>query len=232
MKIASEYYEDSYIEEYTLHKNRYLQPDKFQKQKIANIKKLIETCDLSLILDIGCGIGTVALLVSQKERFVVAQDYAKAGLIIGKEIANKEDKQISWLQGGIENLPYRNQVFKTIIAADLFEHLDDEDSYLLIKELRRILLPDGQLAIYSPDKNHILERFKSWGLMKSDESHIGLRNRARIQAITEKAGFKTIKSFSAPSHIPVLKTVEIISSRLPVLRTLFSRRICWLGHPI
>ncbi|MBN1232853.1 MAG: methyltransferase domain-containing protein [Candidatus Coatesbacteria bacterium] len=231
MDIKSIYYDSEYSEEYLLHKNRYLNPDRFQEQKIKNIKSLISNSDLSILLDIGCGIGTIALTEYTDEKTVVGQDYALSGLKIGYSIAKNEKKEIFWIKGSINYMPYNDATFTTIIAADLFEHLDDKDSALLLSELKRILKREGTLAIYSPSKEHFLEKLKKMHILKLDESHIGMRSVKQIQKIAENAGFITIKSYYAVSHIPILKQFEIIFGRIPFIKGLFKRRICWLGSP-
>lgn len=231
MDIKSVYYDSEYSEEYILHKKRYLNPDRFQEQKIKNIKSLISDSDLSILLDIGCGIGTIALTEYSNKRIVVGQDYALSGLKIGYSIAENEKKEIFWIKGNISFMPYKDASFTAIIAADLFEHLDDLDSALLLSELRRILKREGKLAIYSPSSEHFLEKLKKKHILKHDESHIGMRSVKQMQKIAENAGFVTLKSYYAVSHIPILKQFENILGRIPLIKGLFKRRICWLGSP-
>lgn len=88
------------------------------------------------LLDLGTGDGqTLAALVEV------------GGLVVGV------DSAIDLLRPGDVNaegdrLPFRDQSFATVLAADLFHHLDDERLALVLTEIVRVLEPRGLLVAW------------------------------------------------------------------------------------
>ena len=88
------------------------------------------------LLDLGTGDGqTLAALVDP------------GGLVVGV------DRTIDLLRPGDVNaeadrLPFSDQSFATVLAADLFHHLDDERLALVLTEISRVLEPQGLLVAW------------------------------------------------------------------------------------
>ena len=94
------------------------------------------------ILDAGCGTG-INLKHLQGYGYAEGLDISKEALRISSE------RGLSSLTcGSIDRLPYKGSVFDIILALDVLEHMEDDLS--AIKELFRVLRPDGFLIITVP----------------------------------------------------------------------------------
>jgi ubiquinone/menaquinone biosynthesis C-methylase UbiE len=89
------------------------------------------------ILDIGCGTGIYAKILSRKGARVCGIDISEEMI----KIAKKENPKIEFKIGDIEKLPYKNKEFDIILAALVLEYLPSWDRSL--KEVRRVLKKNG-----------------------------------------------------------------------------------------
>ena len=81
------------------------------------------------LLDVGCGRGELAR--SLADRFqVTATD-----LVLEQEVVDR-DATITWQQGNVEALPFKDQQFDTVVCTHVLEHVIDVQAALA--ELRRV----------------------------------------------------------------------------------------------
>jgi len=100
-----------------------------------------------IILDFGCGDGAFTRKLHKKGRTIYGCDIDS--LQIKK--AKQRSKHISYrliLPG--KKTPYKNNMFDTITLMGVLEHVESEE--VLLRELYRILKPDGELFIYVLNK--------------------------------------------------------------------------------
>ena len=114
----------------------------------------------SFMLDAGCGPGrhVFGFMDQFPDITCVGVDLdsnslqeGKTNLTLFSSISNKES---TFLQGSVYNLPFSDNAFETIICSEVLEHVADVDATL--KELTRLLKPGGNLLIsvpsYFPEK--------------------------------------------------------------------------------
>jgi len=96
------------------------------------------------ILDLGCGSGNFIKVLNRKNKSVegveISQELVKLGQKNGLKIKIADLHQ---------TFPYRNNIFDTITAGEIIEHIHDTDFFL--KEIKRILKPNGFLIISTPN---------------------------------------------------------------------------------
>ncbi len=100
------------------------------------------------VLDIACGTGFMAKRLFEKQYEVTAADF-----ILPSSISKYP--QITWIESHIENTPFDNQQFDTVICAHTLEHV--KNIYGTIKELRRIT--KQRLIIIVPKQRPYLYTF-------------------------------------------------------------------------
>ena len=96
------------------------------------------------VLDVGCGEGQVsrvAASVPGVER-TVAVDVTWAQLAVGRQRGG----DVEYTQAAATALPFPAQVFDTVIACLVFEHIDDLDA--AIAEVGRVLAPGGRFLFF------------------------------------------------------------------------------------
>jgi SAM-dependent methyltransferase len=165
-----------------------------------------------LVLDLGCGFGRHAFEAARRGARVVAFDYADAEL---KEVLNTfgamavagevaESSCTGAVQGDGTALPFAAGVFDRIIAAEVLEHVPDDE--WAIAELVRVLKPGGTMAVTVPA--WLPERV-NWAL--SDEyhapfvpgGHVRIYGRGEMAAKLDRAGVRVTGSHRAHAlHSP------------------------------
>lgn len=97
------------------------------------------------IIDLGCGEGVLV-------ESLLEQGYKITGID-----ANYESKYVS--KGNITNTNFPNESYDLVLCLDVLEHLDFQEQEAAIKEIDRILKPDGMLVTTIPNLAHLLSRF-------------------------------------------------------------------------
>lgn len=111
----------------------------------------LELQDGETVLDCGCGYGFYPLLMSKlRNVHVVGIDEALDRLRVGQE----HTPNASFVNGDGQGLPFADASFDKILLSEVLEHIPDQQAAL--KELRRILKPNGILAISVPHANYPL----------------------------------------------------------------------------
>jgi demethylmenaquinone methyltransferase / 2-methoxy-6-polyprenyl-1,4-benzoquinol methylase len=108
----------------------------------------------ALILDVACGTGDLSLsLFESTGARVVGTDFCRPMLSIA---AGKLPRQITLVEGDALSLPFKEGTFDVVTIAFGLRNLSDISSGL--KELRRILKPEGRVAVleFSRPSNSVL----------------------------------------------------------------------------
>lgn len=112
-------------------------------QRISLLSKLLD--GQSRVLDVGCGEGAILRSVESQTSLRVGTDIALPAL--RSAIAKRPDTGFV-CAGADEGLPFRSEAFDVVFAGDIIEHLFDCGAF--IKEVHRVLKPDGLLALTLP----------------------------------------------------------------------------------
>ncbi|MGZ8214449.1 MAG: class I SAM-dependent methyltransferase [Methylosarcina sp.] len=101
------------------------------------------------VLDVGCGTGTLALLVKRTvpSATVAALDIDAQILDIARRKALDADLAIHFHRGSACKLPYRDNRFARVLSSFTFHHLTDEDKRRAAAEAFRVLRPGGELYL-------------------------------------------------------------------------------------
>jgi len=124
------------------------------------------------ILDAGCGPGTYCrALKDLNYQNIVGIDYSWSVLKKAKEKASV----VKYINADIYQLPFRENIFDHVLCIGVLQSITDEAS--LIKELKRVLKPNGILLIGILNKNEIYYKIKK-------RKHVSLDD-VRRYSITE-----------------------------------------------
>ncbi|MBK8904966.1 MAG: class I SAM-dependent methyltransferase [Anaerolineaceae bacterium] len=105
------------------------------------------------ILDIGCGLGAnLDFLIKAQASHITALDISEGQIKSTKNILNsalqKMQEKITFLAADAARLPFKDETFDAMVAADTFEHIDDLSTAM--GELARVLKSGGHLYVYFP----------------------------------------------------------------------------------
>jgi demethylmenaquinone methyltransferase/2-methoxy-6-polyprenyl-1,4-benzoquinol methylase len=96
------------------------------------------------ILDLACGTGDLALEIrraADDAALIVGADFAGPML----RLADRKSRRVSWVEADGLNLPFRDQSFDLVTIAFGLRNMESLDGAL--REIRRILVPGGRLAV-------------------------------------------------------------------------------------
>lgn len=103
-------------------------------------------------------------------------------------------------QGDAQKMPYKDEMFDTVIAGELIEHLENPEKFLL--ESKRVLKDNGILIITTPNKKSWSNRiFGNYNL----ERHISLFNFGGIKKLVSKH-FKIEQMFCLPYEADTVRS--------------------------
>jgi SAM-dependent methyltransferase len=120
-----------------------------KKEKIALLQKLVRAWPSERCLDLGCAQGMLSHFLRRQGGRWVHTDQDLTNLrttrdLVGGPLARVEPSR----------LPFRSGVFDLVAAPDYLEHVKDDIS--LLKEIGRVLKPDGRLVAIVPRSGSFL----------------------------------------------------------------------------
>ncbi|MFZ5608672.1 MAG: class I SAM-dependent methyltransferase [Pseudomonadota bacterium] len=114
-----------------------------------------------VVLDVGCGTGTLALmLAAQAPRAVHALDADPQILEMGRQKSRAAGAAIHFQQGSAAALPYPDAHFDKVFCSLMFHHLPRATKAAAIGEIHRVLKPGGML--HFADWGKPRRRFARW----------------------------------------------------------------------
>ena len=176
--------------------------------RLENVRFLVDPHPGDRVLDLGSAAGAITHYVSTFDCIAVGVDSSQLGV----EYARTRYPGLRFETADVAALPFADETFDKVIAADLTEHLDDETFRAMLGESFRVLVPRGTLSIHTPNPGHVIERLKNRNLLLAQNpTHIGLRSSGELRAELERAGFAVEIDVKRPGFFPVLRTLEQFS---------------------
>jgi ubiquinone/menaquinone biosynthesis C-methylase UbiE len=101
------------------------------------------------ILDLGCGTGTLAIQVKQRQpdADVVGLDADPAMLSQAREKAGRAGVELTLTEGMSNELPFEDGSFDRVLSTLFFHHLDPEPKRQTVREIARVLRKGGELHV-------------------------------------------------------------------------------------
>ena len=171
-------------------------------------------CSGDFVLDLGCGTGTLAIMLGEAEAdlniFGIDGDSKILGLARNK--AERVSNQIGFVQGMSFQLPYGSDSFDHVFSSLFFHHLSREDKLRTLEEVRRVLKPNGVLHVADwgrPD--NFAMKLGSYLVMALDGTKTTRDNfEGNLPQLIETVGFKDIVETTALNT--VFGTLRILMS--------------------
>ncbi len=224
--ITSTYYNPAY---YSKHLERLEKKDRFTKVKIKRVTSLLGPAAGERIVDLGCGVGTMMILLAPSEATIIGIDYSPDSLSLARACFAREEPTRSFKGVCCDGraLALRSGSVDGVMAVDFTEHLEDDLLVPTVREVHRILKDGGRFILYTPSRTHLFERLKKRNIiLKEDKSHVGLRTMGRYREILERSGFTMKESYFESTHIPLFSILEKAVMNIPIIGDLAKRRIC------
>jgi len=197
--------------------------------RVLNVLRLLGKTDhFEIILDLGCGIGTFATLLS-KSTFVIGVDFSKEAVKVAKLVVDKHGikSNAELIRCDVQFLPFRNDVLNAIIAADLVEHLNEKQYIKCIRESRRVLKTQGLLVVYTPNPVNLLSPyfyFRRGGPFTPE--HIGLKSPLFLYRSLTSHGFETRKLYCVKTRHSLSVILNLVAKIVWVFPFFLGGRTC------
>jgi SAM-dependent methyltransferase len=146
------------------------------------------------VLDAGCGEG------------ILVAEYADRLAIEGIDPNYSSDRV---RLGSVTSLPYGDATFDRALCLDVLEHLTFEEQPKALAELRRVLVPGGEVLVSVPNLAHLQSRvhFLLAGRLirtASETKHPGDRPVAEYLRLAQRAGFVLVERQGIFPTVPIL----------------------------
>jgi ubiquinone/menaquinone biosynthesis C-methylase UbiE len=162
-------------------------------------RRLIEVANIGPgldVLDLGCGTGTLALMVYEAcpQARVTGMDIDPRILGIAQRKIAKANAPITLQQGSATDPPFPPASFDRILTTLMLHHLTTEQKRASLKSAHRLLRPGGELHIADWGKPHNgLMRVASLGFRLLDGGEgTAVNIRGEIPAMVKEAGFENV----------------------------------------
>jgi ubiquinone/menaquinone biosynthesis C-methylase UbiE len=138
------------------------------QEDLPKIVRLFKKKGIKNVLDLGCGSGRHLVYLAKNGFEVYGIDIADYGLKIAKDWLKKEGLKANIKIGSIyKRLPYEDNSFDAIVSTQTLHHEKIKNIRKLIKEIERILKPNGLIFITVRKRKFK----KSWPAGKIIERH-------------------------------------------------------------
>ena len=148
------------------------------------------------ILDIGCGTGTLAIMLgrSHPDVEVIGLDPDPKALRRAKSKATRAGVSLKLDQGFADELPYTQDSFDRVFSSFMFHHLEEENREKALREVLRVLKPQGSFHLldFVGDHEHGSHGLFSHGLLSRlihSTDRLKDNSEARIVQLMRQAGF-------------------------------------------
>jgi len=119
------------------------------------------------VLDVGCGTGTLAMMVVQRYRDVeyIGIDPDPRALARATAKASRMGARVQFERGFGDALPHPDAAFDRVFSSMMFHHVPKADQAAVLTEIRRVLTPGGrlELADIAVDDERLLARLGAAG---------------------------------------------------------------------
>jgi SAM-dependent methyltransferase len=145
----------------------------------------------SLVIDVGCGLGYLSRLVSEKFSCdIIGTDVNPYMVLFAKNKSNINEV----IRSTVHNLPFKNGCYDAVLFIEVLEHL--KKSLMALKEIYRVLEDGGILILTTPNGWILYKKLRKLikGSDKIDPTHVQEYSWLELKKLVEKSGFRIRKA--------------------------------------
>lgn len=169
------------------------------------------------VLDIGCGTGTLAIRIKQlyPDLCVVGLDPDPKALVRARRKAQVAGTSVQFDQGFADELPYPAASFDRVFSSFMFHHLPLDQRAETLREVRRVLVPEGSLHLLDFDRPEQASP-RSLASRIHSSKHLKDNCEDRILALMNQAGFVSSRKVATRSMFLGLLCIGYYEAAVPV----------------
>lgn len=148
------------------------------------------------VVELGCGLGEAAVYFAKKGADVIATDISSGMLKVVEEVAKKHRVSVKTVQAYSHQMPFPDNHFDIVYAANLLHHVDVEQS---VKEACRILKSGGSFVSWDPLAHNPainVYRKKAMSVRTEDEHPLKMNQLKIFKKYFSEVKFETTWFFS------------------------------------
>lgn len=173
-------------------------PAIFRPMAVATVNK-IRLTENDKVLDVACGTGIILRVIGERVPNIsrlVGSDLNESMLDVAKNLTEHAKYKPEWHQGAVSKLPFEAGSFSKCFCQQGLQYFPDKVAAL--KELRRVLMPNGTLIItvWSDVSPFIASLSRAFGRHVSTNAEQGalapfaFRDKEYISRLIAEAGYK------------------------------------------
>lgn len=135
-RYIPEYFDNNNDEIISEHESRY-----------RSISSLINN---KVVLDAACGSGYGSFEISKFAKNVIGIDISNESIEYCKD--KFKSNNLSYEVASVTELPFENDKFDIVISFETIEHISEDQQYLFLSQVKRVLKKDGCFVVSTPDK--------------------------------------------------------------------------------
>lgn len=141
------------------------------------------------LLDVGCGVGTLALYFAQRCKTVVGIDVSERAISIAKQAKQAlHQTNLTFQQAELRKF---TQPFDITTCTEVIEHIADDRQFL--KKIVANLKPNGWLLLSTPSRDNLLTKVGYYRSFDQEVGHVRRYSLAEITQLCTQAGL-TVRS--------------------------------------
>jgi 2-polyprenyl-3-methyl-5-hydroxy-6-metoxy-1,4-benzoquinol methylase len=197
-------------------------PSRFDTTRAARLRDLLTARPPGRLLDVGCYEGNFISRVL---------DRRPGDMLAGLDVSHTalraaQQRGLAAVRGQVEAmLPFRNDTFATVVAAEVIEHVFDTQAVLC--ELARVVEPGGWLAITTPNLVALSGRAQlvfgrsphnvEFDASPGTSGHIRYFTFDTLELLLQRAGLSPLGRWTNVAHLSVLGSSELVGRLRPSL---------------
>jgi SAM-dependent methyltransferase len=188
----------------------FMREERFKRRLVEQA----EVRDGHRVLDIGCGTGTLAVMVKQahpRARVVGLDGDAKV-LEIARAKAARVGVELSLDEGMAYELPYPDGSFDRVLSSLMLHHLTTDDKRRTFHEVLRVLRAGGEMHVvdFGPPRT-LYSRLVALVAARSEEAAVNVRG--LLPEMFREAGFEQVEE--AEQFMTVAGALSFYRARKP-----------------
>ncbi len=149
-------------------------------------REVVDKVGGKLVLEVGCGSGTIIKRLLKKEKNVIGIDIGKRFL----SFCHSSYRNAAFCAADAHHMPFLDNCFDSIVCSEVIEHLSNPEKSL--KEFERILRPTGELVITTPNISFrwaLVEAIWTWIRRKMLETSHKCFTKNQLRFLLDSTGF-------------------------------------------
>lgn len=172
------------------------------------------------VLDIGCGDGRLTSLLAGMVCRVIGLDHQILPLQFARLLIREDNVFLIQYDLTLGPLPLTDGCLDLVSAFDVIEHIPADALTTLLREIKRVLKPNGKFVLTTPNRDSLRNRL--WGHRVSHKHYFEL-NPEQLSQVLEDADFRVVEMKGIYMPVPIPKA-EHYANVVP-FRSLFRRLI-------